>query len=416
MYGLVDCNSFYASCEQIFRPELRGKPVVVLSNNDGFVVARSQEAKRLGIPDLEPFFKIEPLLRKHRVAIFSSNYPLYGNISDRVMTTLHEYSPHVELYSIDEMFLQMQGGGQALVREGQQIKERLWRDVRMPVGVGLAPTKTLAKLANKLAKTIPKLQGVCLLDEPHKWEWALRRVPPSAIWGVGKRLSARLDALGIESAWDLATADAKLVRRRSSVCLERTISELNGMPCLALDETPPAKQQIYCSRSFGKKATTVEPILNAISLYAARAAEKLRAQQFFALSMHVFAHTSPFEPGYHAFSDIVQLPYPTDDTRLITQAARQAVKRLFSDGHAYLKAGIGLVDIIDKRFYQQDLFHPGQSAKADATMRLIDRINGRMGKNTVYLAAQGVSRPWYMRQNFTSPGYTTNWNDLPVAQ
>ena len=291
MFVLVDCNSFYASCERVFRPDLRDKPVVVLSNNDCFVVARSKEAKALGIPDLEPFYKVESILRKNKAAIFSSNYPLYGDLSNRVMLTLSRYSPNIEVYSIDEMFLFLQGFPQDLKLYSQEIKQRVWQDTRIPVSVGVAPSKTLAKLANWAAKKIPQCDGVCVLDRAHKWEWLLKRVPVTTLWGVAQRQAHRLAPLGIHSAWDLACANPKVVRKHSSVCLERTIEELNGHACLQLEEAPPAKKQIYCTRSFGKKATSLQPVLEAVSLYAARAAEKLRKQNHLALTIHVFIQT-----------------------------------------------------------------------------------------------------------------------------
>lgn len=415
MFALVDCNSFYASCEQIFRPELRGTPVVVLSNNDGFVVARSKEAKALGIGDLEAYFKIESLLRRHNVTIFSSNYPLYGDISHRVMFTLKDFSPHIEVYSIDEMFLSLQGLPVDYGHYGLQLKNQVWDHVRMPVCVGIAPTKTLSKLANRIAKKLVKTNGVCVLDEPHKWEWVLRRVSASTVWGIGKRIATRLSELRINTAWDLATANPKMVRRKTNVCVERTMEELNGKPCFGLDDLPPAKKQIYCTRSFGKKATTIEPVVEAVSLYAARAAEKLRSQHHMALAVHVFIHTSPFLPNYYSASNVVKLPYPTDDTRVITATARQTAMALYRSGHAFLKAGVGLVEVIDKRYYQHDLLHPGQSATSDKLMAVMDKINRVQGKETLFFAAQGVNKPWYMRQRFTSPQYTTKWRDIPLV-
>lgn len=415
MFALVDCNSFYASCEQVFRPDLRGKPVVVLSNNDGFVVARSKEAKALGIPDLHPFFKIESFLRKHNVAIFSSNYPLYGDMSNRVMTTLKEFSPQLEIYSIDEMFLSFAGMNIDTTEYGKEIKARVWNVVRIPVSVGVAPTKTLAKLANRMAKKIPKFEGSCTLDAPHKWEWVLKRVPVTDVWGINKRLAIRLAEYDVKTAHDLATLNPKMARRKTNVCIERTIEELNGISCLGLEDVPPAKKQIYCTRSFGKKATTIEPVLEGVSLYATRAAEKLRKQQHLAIAMHVFIHTSPFKPNFHSASDIARLPYPTDDTRVLIKTARRLAESLYRDGHAYLKAGVGLVEIAHKRTHQLDLFHPGQTIKSDGLMKAIDSINNTNGKGTIFFAAQGVSKPWHMRQQFTSPQYTTRWREIPVA-
>ena len=416
MLALVDCNSFYASCEQVFRPELRGKPVVVLSNNDCFIVARSKEAKALGILDLQAFYKVEHILRKHQVAIFSSNYPLYGDLSNRVMHTLANYSPTLEVYSIDEMFLSLQGFDDDLKEYSRTIKNRVWQDIRIPVSVGVAPSKTLAKLANWAAKKITACDGVCVLDEPKKWEWLMRRVPVTALWGVAKRQAARLSVLGIESAWDLACADAKQVRRHSSVCLERTIEELNGQPCLSLEDLPLAKQQIYCTRSFGKKAHALQPVLEAVSLYATRAAEKLRKQNHLALTLHVFIQTSPSLPNYISASQTAQLPYPTDDSRVIVELARKVARQLYRPGHAYLKAGVGLIEIVDKAFRQFDLLRPEQSPKADALMQVMDQINRREGKGTVFLAAQGIHKPWYMRQSYTSPQYTTRWRDIPKVR
>ena len=415
MFALVDCNSFYASCEQVFRPDLRGKPVVVLSNNDGFVVARSKEAKALGIPDLEPFFKVEALLRRNNVTIFSSNYPLYGDMSQRVMTTLRAYSPEIEVYSIDEMFLSLVGFRDDLSSYAQQMKDQIWQHVRIPVGVGVAPSKTLAKLANRAAKKIPKCNGVCVLDTPAKWQWLLKRTPLTGVWGIAKRMAARLEDLNIHTAWDLATANAKIVRQRSSVNMERTIEELNGRSCLALEELPPAKKQIYCTRSFGKKAVTLEPILEAISLYAARASEKLRTQQHLAVCLHVFIHTSPFEPNYYGDNATALLPYPTDDSRVITYFARKLVEHLYKPGHAFLKAGVGLIDLQDRKYHQFDLLSKGQSVRTDALMQTMDSVNKRLGKGTLFLGAQGVSKPWYMRQQFTSPQYTTRWGDIPTV-
>ncbi len=389
---------------------------MVLSNNDGFVVARSREAKALGISDLEPIFKIERLLRQHGVAIFSSNYPLYGDISDRVMQTLKDFSPRIEVYSIDEVFLDLSGMPYDMKALGTEIKARTWNEVKMPVGVGIAPSKTLAKLANHAAKKIPKCQGVCVLDEPHKWEWLLKRIPVMGVWGIASRLGRRLGDMGIQTAWDLATANPKIVRRASNVNLERTIEELNGRPCLALEEVPPAKKQIYCTRSFGRKATTLQPVLEAISLYATRAAEKLRAQHHIALAIHVFIHTSPFEPNYFSASNMARLPYPTDDSREIVALARAEVAKLYRPGYAYMKAGIGLVEVVDKRFYQHDLLHGGQSAKSEKLMKTLDEINRRQGKGVVFLGAQGVSKPWSMRQKYKSPEYTTKWRELPVVR
>lgn len=413
MYALVDCNSFYASCEQIFRPELRNKPVVVLSNNDGCIVARSKEVKALGVADLQAYFKVEKLLKKYDVTVFSSNYPLYGDISHRVMKTLCEFSPNIEVYSIDEMFLSLEGMNVDHSDFGQEIKQRVWQNIRMPVGVGIAPTKTLAKLANRVAKKIPKFNGVCVLDEPYKWEWVLKRTELTDIWGIGSRMAKRLRGLGIYNALELSNYNVKTIRRHTSVCLERTVLELQGKPCLELEEVPPAKKQIYCTRSFGKKAITLQPILEALALYSARASEKLRKQNHLALTVHVFIHTSPFETNFHSVSDVAKLPYPTDDTRVITSVVCKVAEQLYKSGYKYLKAGVGLIEVIDKQCFQPDLLSSGQSQRDDKLMKVVDKINRLEGNNTLFFAVQGMSQPWYMRQQFTSPQYTTKWSDIP---
>jgi len=241
-------------------------------------------------------------------------------------------------------------------------------------------------------------------------------VPVTTLWGVAKRQANRLATLDIYSAWDLASANPKVVRRLTNVCLERTIEELNGNACLLLEEQPPAKKQIYCSRSFGKKATRLQPVLEAVSLYATRAAEKLRQQKHLALTLHVFIQTSPMRADFFSVSQVAQLPYPTDDTRVITALARETARKLYRPGHAFLKAGVGLIDITDRHYQQFDLLHKGQTQQADHLMGVIDKINRMEGKGSVFLGAQGVSKPWYMRQQYTSPQYTTRWRDIPKAR
>jgi DNA polymerase V len=388
---------------------------VVLSNNDGFVVARSKEAKAVGIPYLEPYFKIEPLLRKHNVTVFSSNYPLYGDLSNRVVQTLRHYAAEVEVYSIDEVFVRPVSVFGDLKSYGEQMRNAVWKQVRIPVGVGMASTKTLAKLANKAAKNIPTLDHVCVLEREDQREWLLHQTPVKDIWGIGERLSARLNETGIYTGWELANANTKHLRRRFSVNIERTVEELNGVSCIGLEEIPPAKKQIYCTRSFGKKATTLEPILEATSLYASRAAEKLRTQNHLVKTLHVILQTSPFDKKPYSKSATIQLPYPTDDTRLIVRYARYAVEKLFREGFAFLKSGVGLIDIADKQFFQTDLFTKRQSAQTDSLMQTLDKINHRFGKGTLYTAAEGIQKKWAMQQNFRSRSYTSNWSDLPKA-
>jgi len=416
MFALVDCNSFYASCEQVFRPDLRGKPVVVLSNNDGFVVARSAEAKALGIPDLVPFFKIEGQLKRYGVTVFSSNYALYGDLSRRVVDTLKGFASDVEVYSIDEVFLTPWTPDGDVKQFGHTLKRAVWKNVRIPVGVGMAPTKTLAKLANRAAKKIGALQGVCILERDNQREWLLRKVPTKDIWGVGGRYAKRLAELGIHSGWELACADPKRIRRHFGVTLERTLMELRGVSCLELEEMPSPKQQIYCTRSFGEKAHTLEPILEATALYASRAGEKLRAQQQLATSMHVFLQTSPFDSNPYSDAAVIQLPYPTDDSRILVRYAQYAVTKLYKEGFSFLKSGVGLLELSAKELLQRDLFSEGQPLRSTKLMTVMDKINQEFGRGTVYVAAEGTRKKWRMRQSHKSRRTTTAWAELPIVR
>ena len=415
MFALVDCNSCYASCEQIFRPDLRGKPVVVLSNNDGCIVARNAEAKALGIPDLEPYFKLKPLLEYYGVHVFSSNYPLYGDISNRVMETLRNYSPEVEVYSIDEMFLKLDGFTQDLNAYGQKMKAQLWQDVRMPVGVGIAPTKTLAKLANHGAKKIPQTNGVCVLDEPQKWKWIQKRLPVNKVWGVGARLSKKLTEQGIITIEDLAGADPYLLGKQFSINMERTIRELNGESCIPLEEAPPPKKQIYCTRSFGEKVYSLIELQQAACLYATRAAEKLRAQDSLAVALHVFINTSAHSDNFYRNSTVIKMLYPTNDNRQILNAVRHAIKTLYRPGYAYAKAGVGVIDLQPRKHKQNDLFTAGQDLRSELLMKCVDSINNRFGRHSTFMASQGIAGKWQMRQQLRSPSYTTQWEDIPLV-
>ncbi len=416
MYALVDCNSFYASCEQIFRPDLRNQPVVVLSNNDGCIIARSKEAKALGIPDLHAYFKVKPFLKKHNVTVFSANFCLYGDISWRVMETLRQFSPATEVYSIDEMFVDLHGNIEPLDTLGRNIKQRIWQHVRMPVGVGIAPTKTLAKLANRGAKHIARTQGVCVLDTAEKWQWLQRRLPVEKVWGVGQRFAKRLNRLGIYTIFDLAQASAKRVREHSNVNLERTVEELNGVPCYALEDAHANKKQIYVTRSFGKKATTSEELRNHISRYASAAAEKLRAQNCKASVVTVFVQTSPFEDNYYGNAVTLPLPHPTDDSRDLIYQARKMIASLYRPGHRFQRCGFGIVEMFDNTYRQFDLFHSGQTQQSEIMMTTLDRINRRYGRDTAVFGAEGLRGKWTMRQNYLSPRYTTSWKDLPTVK
>ncbi len=414
MFALVDCNTFYASCEQIFNPGLIGKPVVVLSNNDGCIISRNAEAKALHVPDMVPYFQVKALLERHQVRIFSSNYELYGDVSARVMQLLEPFASDMEVYSIDEAFLLVHSAD--LQAHGKAIKDQLWQCARMPVCVGLAPTKTLAKLANRAAKKISKLQGVCVLDTSDKWRWLLARMSPKDIWGVGSQLTLHLQQLGIHTALQLADSNPKMLRRRFSVVLERTIRELNGEACLDLELELAPRKDIICTRAFSYKVSELAELEQAISLYAARACEKLRKQNGVARQLWVYLERNDPELGLVQRQRWIELPYFSDDTRLVAGHAAAALRQLFLPGLRYRKCGIGLVDIRTRKYEQQDFFAAQQSAQSQQLMKVVDRINLRYGKHTLALANAGIEPAWAMKRDFLSPRYTTRWNELPVVR
>ncbi|SET53328.1 translesion error-prone DNA polymerase V subunit UmuC [Thorsellia anophelis] len=412
-FALVDCNNFYASCERLFRPDLKDKPIVVLSNNDGCVISRSKEAKALGIRMGIPFFQIAPLIKRYDITLFSSNYALYADMSQRVMQTLGNLSPRIEVYSIDEAFLDLSGTHSLFDMQilGETIQSKILKDIGLSVGVGIAPTKTLAKLANYGAKHYPKTGGVVDLSLKRRQHNLMKITPVSEVWGVGRQLSKKLAFMNIKTAWDLACSNPAEIRRLFSVVLERTVRELNGENCLSLEEIAPAKKQIISSRSFGERITNIESMREAISSYASRASEKLRAENQLSKFMNIFITTSQFNPNtpYYAKSQSVQFITPTDDTRIILTAANQALERIWKDGFAYAKAGIMLADFSYKHQQQLDFFH--NNPNSDKLMKTIDTINQK-SRHTLFFASQGIEQHWGMKRDYLSPAYTTNWKDL----
>ena len=417
VFALVDCNNFYASCEKLFRPDLKDTPVVVLSNNDGCVVARSREAKLLGIKMGVPVFQIKAEMQSHGILAFSSNYALYADLSSRVMRTLEEMAPRVEVYSIDEAFLDLTGIESAisLVEFGQQVRERIGHWIGITVCVGIAPTKTLAKLANHAAKKYPATQGVVDLTNPDRQRRLLALVPVDDVWGVGRRLSKRLSALGITTALDLANASPRAIRDQFSVVLERTVRELNGESCIELEEIPPTKKQIVCSRSFGAKVTHFELLREAICEYATRATEKLRKEQQQAKVMTVFIRTSPFKDNEPQYSNSAsgELLIPSCDTRDFIELANHLLKRIWKDGFRYAKAGVMLSDFYDPGMFQPGLFDDVSTrSNSQQLMSVLDTIN-QSGAGKVFFAGQGTKKDWSMKREHLSPAYTTRWDQLP---
>ncbi|WP_284143970.1 translesion error-prone DNA polymerase V subunit UmuC [Vibrio alginolyticus] len=417
VFAVVDCNNFYASCEKLFRPDLKDTPVVVLSNNDGCVVARSREAKSLGIKMGVPVFQIKAEMQRHGILAFSSNYALYADLSSRVMRTLEEMAPRVEVYSIDEAFLDLTGIESAisLVEFGQQVRERIGHWIGITVCVGIAPTKTLAKLANHAAKKYPATQGVVDLTNPDRQRRLLALVPVDDVWGVGRRLSKRLNALGITTALDLANASPRAIRDQFSVVLERTVRELNGESCIELEEIPPTKKQIVCSRSFGVKVTQFELLREAICEYATRATEKLRKEQQQAKVMTVFIRTSPFKDNEPQYSNSAsgELLIPSCDTRDFIELANHLLKRIWKDGFRYAKAGVMLSDFYDPGMFQPGLFDDVSTrSNSQQLMSVLDTIN-QSGAGKVFFAGQGTKQDWSMKREHLSPAYTTRWDQLP---
>ncbi|MFP4682328.1 MAG: translesion error-prone DNA polymerase V subunit UmuC [Ectothiorhodospira sp.] len=415
VFALVDCNHFYAACERLFRPDLRHRPVVVLSNNDGCVVARSPEARALGIPMGVPVFQVRSLIRRHGVAVFSSNYALYADLSARVMHTLEGLAPRVEVYSIDEAFLDLSGLGERdLEAFGREVRETVGRWTGIPTCVGIAPTRTLGKLANALAKRDPEAGGVVMLNDIRAQAAVFSTWPVSGVWGVGRRLETRLQALGIHTVAQLAQADPGWIRRRFSVVLERTVRELQGEPCLAFAPDAGARQQILCSRSFGERITCKARMREAVSTYVARAAEKLRRDDRLARRVSVSIQTPLYredEPRY-AQTATGTLAEPSRDTRVLSRLALELLDGLWREGLSYARAGVMLADLHAPGTWQADLFAPaGDTARGEALMRVMDRINGQ-GRGRVWLAGQGMQRPWASRARL-SPGYTTCWDALP---
>ncbi|EPY6696402.1 Y-family DNA polymerase [Klebsiella quasipneumoniae] len=417
MFALCDVNSFYASCETVFRPDLKGRPVVVLSNNDGCVIARSPEAKpfvKMG----EPYFKQKDMFRRHGIIAFSSNYELYADMSNRVMTTLEELSPRCEIYSIDEAFCDLTGvrNCRDLTDFGREIREMVLRRTHLTVGVGIAQTKTLAKLANHAAKQWQRQTGgVVDLSNLERQRKLMALLPVDEVWGVGRRISKKLEAMGIKTVLQLADTDIRFIRKHFNVVLERTVRELRGEPCLGLEEFAPVKQEIVCSRSFGGRITEYHDMRQAICSYASRAAEKLRGEHQYCRFISAFVKTSPFalnEP-YYGNSASIKLLTPTQDSRDIITAATKCLDVIWRDGHRYQKAGVMLGDFYSQGVAQLNLFDDNAPRKnSEKLMEVLDHLNAKDGRGTLYFAGQGIQTAWQMKREMLSPRYTTRYSDL----
>lgn len=420
VFALVDCNSFYASCEKVFVPALADRPVVVLSNNDGCVIARSAEAKAVGIPMGKPAYQCRELFRRHDVAVFSSNYALYGDLSARVMKTLAGFTPALDVYSIDEAFLDLTGLPQAVHRYGRHIRETVARWIGIPVSIGIGPTKTLAKVANRAAKKDPALDGVLDFSACPDPDAVLERFPVEDVWGIGRRYAAMLARHGVVNARQFRDLPRDWVRKKMTVGGLHTLLELRGTPCLSLEEIAPVRKSVVASRSFGQAVTTIEDMREALASHASRAAQRLRAERLVAGGVTVWLQTNTFiagEPQY-ANSAFAALPVATAHTGAVVQTAFKVLDGIFRPGFRYKKVGVMLSGLERTGNRQLSLLAPPreQDARAERLMAALDAINARFGRDVLRLAACGIEQPWQMKRAAKSPSYTTSWAELPVVK
>lgn len=414
MYGLCDCNNFFASCERVFRPELNGRPVIVLSNNDGCVIARSNEAKALGIRMGHPFFQIRELVERCDVAVFSSNFALYGDMSRRVIRTLRAMVPAAEVYSIDEAFLDLRGIElDALTPLGRTISRTVQRNTGIPVSIGIAPTKTLAKIASKLCKRYPRLEGCCLMYRAEDIEKVLRKFPIGDVWGIGRKHRRMLQEAGVVSAWDFTECSGAWVRNRMGVTGLRTWSELRGEACIDFENAPQSRQQITVSRSFAHELTDSHSLHASVSTFASLCAEKLRWQRSLCREVTVFIYTNRHRedlPQYFE-SETLRPPVATDDTLELVALAVKALKHIYRTGYGYKKAGVSLSELTPKHGAQSDLFDPVDRERRGRLMAALDAANRQFGRDRVVVASRELDPPQMNRQHL-SRAYTTDWNEI----
>lgn len=414
MFALVDCNNFYASCERVFRPDLNGKPVVVLSNNDGCVIARSNEAKAFGIPMGAPAFEYETVFEKNNFSVFSANFALYGDMSQRVMSILSEYTPDIEIYSIDEAFLQLKGFEKFdLQAYGKEMSRRVFKWTGIPVSIGIAPTKSLAKVANRIAKKFAeKTGGVYLIDNDAARIKALKWLPVEDVWGIGRQHAKRLKAKNINTAYDFVNLSDYWVQKHMSVVGLRLKKDLDGIPTIDM-ETVQAKKNIATTRSFEKNYTEFEQLSERITTFAVSCAEKLRLQKSCCNALMVFIHTNGHRKDFAQYSRniVVKFPYPTNSNIELARFALQGLEKIFRKGYKYKKAGVIVMDFIPENINQLNFFE-NSDTRHIPLMKAVDRINASFGQQVVRLAAQDIKRIWKMKQERLSPRYTTKLSDI----
>jgi DNA polymerase V len=408
MYALIDCNNFFASCERVFNPKLEGKPIVVLSNNDGCIVARSNEAKRLGIPMGAPHFQWKKFCDDNGVHVFSSNYELYGDMSNRVMASLEEFGDDIEIYSIDEAFLVLRGlSEEKFTQHAVHMRQCIKKWTGLPVSIGIAPTKTLAKVANHIAKKQTDT-GVFNLMDPTTQSIKLSQFAVEDIWGVGRKLKKRLNQLGIFTAKELRDSEPSWMRQQFSVVMEKMVKELRGTSCLPLDIVQ-ARKQIISSRSFGRPVTSLSELEEAVSHYVAKACVRLREQKSVASEVYVFLQGNLFSHGIAS-----RLAVPTADTRVIVHEAKKCLATLYRSGYKYKKAGIMLLDLLGETQLQQDMF-ASVDKRSELLMKLVDSVNDQEGRDSLFFCAEGIKRNWRMKCDRRTPRYTTKWAELVKA-
>lgn len=431
IFALVDVNNMYVSCERAFNPKLENRYVVVLSNNDGAVVARSAEIKALKndmgqalVPMGIPYFKIKDLSKKYNIVALSSNYTLYGDMSNRIMEILRSYSPNIEVYSIDESFVSLNGMSgiwETPSQMGFDMKDKIRKWTTLPVCVGIGNSKTLSKLANHVGKKFPLFNGVCDFTtmSQARFEWLLKRIEVGEVWGVGRKIAQKLNQLRIFDVLELKNCSPSFIRSHFGVVMERTVNELNGISCLALEEIAPPRKEIISSRSFGNMIKTIEELEEAVSLYVARASEKLRNQKSRSGAICVFIQTNRFKLTDKQYSNSITIPfsYATSDNRILTGGAIKGLREIFKLGYAYKKAGVMLLDIRSENHIQQSLFDEvPQYEESNKIMEVLDSVNKIYGKDTLQLGSAGFRHRWAMKSENKSPCFTTSWEELPIVK
>ncbi|MDE1236314.1 Y-family DNA polymerase [Vibrio aestuarianus] len=414
MFALVDANSFYCSAEQVFRPEWRGKPIIVLSNNDGCIVAANRQAKEAGIEKFKPYFQVKALCEQKGIIALSSNYELYADLSAKMMQVIGRFAPEQHIYSIDESFLSFERSYPAIKcfrAQGILLRRAVWRECRLPVCVGFGPTLTLAKVANHAAKKIEGYNGVCVLDNERERKAILGQLYVGDVWGIGREITRRLELMGINTALKLANYPPALIRKEFNVEVERIVRELNGQKCKGWDTARADKKQIFSTRSAGQRITDLESLQQALCKHANIASFKARKQKSLCRVMLCFANSSPFDSLPVARRAVHRFAYPTADVSQITQAASRLAEQLVQQDVRFYKIGVGLIDLVDGQNEQPDLFN--LTPNNPKLMDVYDRLNNKFGSETVFLAAQGISQKWSMRRQMLTPQYTTRWVDLP---